>query len=218
MPCATKANQVKDIYFSQKDFEYLRIAGKKVFLFDGERSNDQNVLNYISKGEAEEINQRFLTKHRSPWYAVERRGVSKIWVGVFSRKGVKFVWNDSSCLTLTSFHVFYPSAIGEKFLDIFFLYLNTDFAKELIDKEKREYGAGLEKFEPNDINKSYIFNFAKLSDDELSKLRIMQEDFIKSAPTKRGKILTSANDMFKKAFESNPSNTLCLDQPSLPGM
>jgi len=211
LSCVTKANQVKDIYFSQKDFEYLRVGGKKVYLFDGERSNDQNVLNYIRKGEAEGINQRFLTKHRSPWYAVERREVSKIWVGVFGRNGIKFIWNDSSCLTLTCFHVFYPSSIGKKYLDIFFLYLNTDFAKELIDREKREYGDGLEKFEPNDINKSYVFNFAILSNEMLDKLRSMQKAFIKGDASKREEILLSANEIFKMAFESSPSNTLYQD-------
>ncbi|MEM5782651.1 MAG: N-6 DNA methylase [Candidatus Aenigmatarchaeota archaeon] len=211
LPCVTKANHVKDIYFSQKDFEFLKISGKKVYLFDGERSHDKNVLNYISKGEAEGINNRFLTKHRRPWFALEKRVVSKIWVGVFGRNGIKFIWNDSNCITLTCFHVFYPTSLGEKYLDIFFLYLNTDFSRELIDREKREYGDGLEKFEPNDINKSYVFNFAILSNETLDKLRGMQKEFIIGDISKKNEILVSANKIFKQVFESNSLNTLCQD-------
>lgn len=208
LPCVTKANQVKDIYFSEDDFEYLRKSDKNIYLFNGECSNNQYVLNYIRKGEEDKIDQRFLTKNRSPWYALEKRDVSDIWVGVFGRKGIKFILNDSNCLTLTCFHVFYPTTMGRKYLDIFFLYLNTAFAKDLFNKEKREYGDGLEKFEPNDINKAYIFNFAKLSDGELKTLRVLQRKFIHGDKLKRPEILMSANNIFKKAVESTPSEGL----------
>jgi adenine-specific DNA-methyltransferase len=43
-------------------------------------------------------------------------------------------------------------------LDLFFSYLLTDIAKEIFSDNRREYGGGLEKFEPNDLNKSYVLN------------------------------------------------------------
>ncbi len=34
----------------------------------------------------------------------------------------------------------------------------TDIAKEIFSDNRREYGGDLEKFEPNDLNKSYVLN------------------------------------------------------------
>ncbi|HHP7229909.1 MAG TPA: N-6 DNA methylase [Xenococcaceae cyanobacterium] len=43
--------------------------------------------------------------------------------------------------------------------DIFFAYLLTEIAQEIFNEQRREYGNGLKKFEPNDINKSKIIDF-----------------------------------------------------------
>ncbi|MDP3792335.1 MAG: N-6 DNA methylase [bacterium] len=201
-PCITKANFVKDILFSDNDFELLVKQNKKTYLFDGEKSNHKTCINYIKKGENENIHNKFLTKNRTPWFALEKRGVSKIWVSVFGRSGLKFIWNTSDCKNLTCFHSFYPTENGKKYLDILFVYLNTDFAKNLFDREKREYGNGLEKFEPNDINKSLILNFEIISKKDIDNLKRLQKEILKNDREKRTKIIEEANSIFKSYLQS----------------
>jgi len=201
LPCITKATHAKDIRFTQNDFDNLLRGNRKVYLFDGERCNDLSCTAYIGKGEDEGVDKRYLTRNRKPWYALEKRAVSKIWVSVFGRRGIKFVWNETNCLNLTCFHAFYPSHLGKKYLDILFLYLNTDFAKRLIDREKREYGNGLGKFEPNDINKALIFDFERLAEKTLNRLREMQRAFLVCAPEDRPRVLEEADDILRKASE-----------------
>jgi len=202
IPCITKAHHVKDIHFTEKDFDLLRKSNKKIYLFDGKRCNSESCKKYIEMGEKSGLHKRYLTKNRIPWYALEKREVSQIWVSVFGRVGLKFIWNETKCLNLTCFHAFYPKEKGKKYIDILFIYLNTDFARKLFEREKREYGNGLEKFEPNDINKSLIFNFDLLKENQIKKLRELQKKFLLSTKKKRSEILEKANEIFKKAYQS----------------
>ncbi|MCL0032979.1 hypothetical protein M1N06_04475 [Peptococcaceae bacterium] len=49
-------------------------------------------------------------------------------------------------------------------------YLLTDIAKEIFDDEKREYGDGLDKFEPNDLNNAKIVNLDIIDQETESKI------------------------------------------------
>jgi len=155
----------------------------------------------IKKGEQEGIQNRFLTKNRSPWYALEKRDLSNIWAPVFNRKGLKFVWNTSDCRNLTCFHSFYPKK--REYLDILFVYLNTNFAKKLFDREKREYGDGLDKFEPNDINKSLVLNFEILSANDFNSLKNFQTMLLNSKNEEREDIIHQADLIFKNYYQLN---------------
>jgi len=201
LPCITKAIQAKDILFTKEDFKKLKKDNKKIYLFKGEGANDNFCINYIKRGEELKIDQKYLTRNRDPWYSLEKRNVAKIWASVFGRKGLKFIWNNTNCLNLTCFHNFYPTEIGGKYLDIFFLYLNTNIAKRLFDKEKREYGNGLEKFEPNDINKSLIVDFDLLNNNQVKEIKKMQKKFLQFNINNRDNIIKKADKIFKKVFE-----------------
>lgn len=201
-PCITKANFAKDILFSNKDFDFLVKQNKKTYLFDGEKSNHETCTNYIKIGENQNIHNKFLTKNRTPWFALEKREVSKIWVSVFGRSGLKFIWNTSDCKNLTCFHSFYPTGYGKKYLDILFIYLNTDFAKNLFDREKREYGNGLEKFEPNDINKSLILNFEIISKNDIETLKKLQVKLLNNIGDERADLIKKADLIFKSYLQS----------------
>ena len=198
----TKANFAKDILFSNKDFEFLVKQNKKTYLFDGEKSNHKTCVNYIKKGEEQNIHNKFLTKNRTPWFALEKRDVSRIWVSVFGRSGLKFIWNTSDCKNLTCFHSFYPTEYGKKYLDILFIYLNTNFAKNLFDREKREYGNGLEKFEPNDINKSLILNFEIISKKDIDTLKKLQTKLLSNIGNERANLIKEADLIFKSYLQS----------------
>lgn len=198
LPCISKANDVKGIIFTKSDYQLLISEGRKVLLFNGMYSNDKNISEYIKLGEYQGTNLKYLTKTRKPWYSLEKREVSPIWAAVFGRNGLKFIWNESECLTLTCFHVFYPSEIGKKYLDILFIYLNSEVAFELFENEKREYGGGLGKFEPNDITKALYPDFGYLSRGQLDELKLLQRYFIDSGSEEERKyMLNKADQIFR---------------------
>ena len=199
IPCLSKAQQAPGKIFTQNDFEALLQSDKPVYLFDGEAATDKAVDRYIRSGEASDYQHRYLTRMRNPWYALEKRSLSKIWVGVFGRAGIRFVWNESNCVSLTCFHLFQPSRSGESSQLFLFLYLNSSIGRDFLELEKREYGDGLEKYEPNDINKALAPDFELLDQESSKRLSELQQAFIN---TERGTseertILEEANAIFE---------------------
>jgi adenine-specific DNA-methyltransferase len=177
IPCLSKARQAPGKVFASRDFEALKQADQPVFLFDGQAASRVAVDRYIRFGEESGFNDRYLTRVRKPWFALEKRTPGKIWVGVFSRGGVRFIWNDSDCISLTCFHVFQPSDVGQKYLPFIFLYLNSAAGRHFLEFEKREYGDGLAKFEPNDINKAQAPDFSRLDQGRIDRLITLQKSF-----------------------------------------
>jgi adenine-specific DNA-methyltransferase len=178
LPCVSKARHAPGRRFTAQDYEGLKRTDNPILLFDGQAAKGEAVSAYIESGCDAGYHERYLTRTRDPWYALEKRRPAPIWVGVFGRNGVRFVWNESDCLTLTCFHVFQPSDLGEKYLPILFLYLNSTLGRELLEPEKREYGDGLEKYEPNDINRSPAADFRLLGKRDVHRLGKLQTAFI----------------------------------------
>ena len=163
--CICHAVDVKNIIFTNDDFNRLSAADKNVYLFDGCKDKVNFQVNaYIKLGEECQINKRHLTSNRSPWYALENRLPSPIWVSVFNRNGLRFVRNNAQVYNLTTFHCVYN--IGEVDTNILFAYLITDMAKEIFLDNSRQYGNGLVKFEPNDLNKGKVADLRYLTDSE----------------------------------------------------
>ena len=178
MPCICRSKDIKKSYFTSDDFEQLADSDATVFLFNGTTANSGEVSDYILKGEREKINEKYLTKNRKPWYAIENRPPSPIWVSVFNRDGLKFVRNKANISNLTTFHCVYPnksSLYHSIDIDLLFAYLLTPTAKEIFNDNRREYGNGLKKFEPNDLNKAYMVNLSLLSDDEQHHIKSLIE-------------------------------------------
>lgn len=207
-PCITKAVHVKDIYFDDNQFNELKEQDKKVYLFDGEKLQNESCKAYIAFGEKQRVNQKYLTQNRDPWYALEKRKISPIWVSVFGRSGLKFIWNTSSCINLTCFHAFYSTEAGKKYLDVIFIYLYSDTAKKLFDREKREYGGGLGKFEPNDLNKAFAVDFRLLNDKQSVTLKELQSKLFRSEKKEREQLIKKADEIFRPLAQS------ALPQPS----
>ena len=199
LPCVTKSSHAKDRGFCTEDFQKLVDKGCKVFLFDGNRGETASVSAYLKLGVEMGVDQKYLTKARDPWYSLEKREPSKIWVSVFGRNGLKFIWNETDCLNLTCFHGFYPTRLGEEFLGMIYLYLNTPIAHYFLEKEKREYGNGLEKYEPNDINKTMIPDFRKLDKSKKSKLQELFKELISCKDEKE--IIGEADKLIRRLIE-----------------
>lgn len=165
VPCICHAVDVKSQIFTNDDFQALVQAGRNVFLLNAcESETNPNVRAYIRLGEKADIHKRYLTASRSPWYALEKREPSPIWVSVFNREGLRFVRNKAGVYNLTTFHCVYNKSNIET--DILFAYLITNVAKEIFLDNSRQYGNGLIKFEPNDLNRGKVVDLRLLSDEE----------------------------------------------------
>ncbi|MDR2805912.1 MAG: N-6 DNA methylase [Dysgonamonadaceae bacterium] len=173
LPCICHSVDVKGNHFTTSDFEELRQQGKSVYLLNAVNSNDENVLNYLRQGEVEKIDKKFLTASRNPWYSLEKRPTAPIWVSVFNRNGLRFVRNEAHISNLTTFHCIYPQTsifFSEVSIDLLFAYLLTDTARHIFEDNAREYGNGLQKFEPNDLNKGMMLDLRSLSINNKRKI------------------------------------------------
>lgn len=220
MPCICKVNDVKKIFFTDDDYKNLVNTNKTVFIFNALKlPQNKNVIKYICLGEDAEINRRHLTSSRSPWYSIEKRLPSPIWVSVFNRNGLKFIRNEAGIYNLTNFHCVYVVNSNID-VDVLFSYLITDVAKEIFMDNSRQYGNGLIKFEPNDLNKGMvvdlsllnydecclikdIYNFLKRSYKECYAIRILNSLFYKKFTTGKVNIKELRNefDFFKRNFQ-----------------
>lgn len=168
MPCICKAVDAPQTFFTQNEFTKLLNEDKTIYLFNGSTAPDNtSVLRYIHLGEELGINKRYLTASRSPWYAIENRPPAPIWVSVFNRSGLRFIRNEANIYNLTTFHCVYPKSTGVD-IDVLFAYLITDVAKEIFLDNSRQYGNGLIKFEPNDLNKGMVVDLTLLNSRESS--------------------------------------------------
>lgn len=166
MRCVCHSTDVHGLFFTDDDFQRLSHSDKAVYLFNGRADvEDEHVRGYISLGEETGADKRYLTASRKPWYAIENRKPSPIWVSVFNRKGLRFVRNIAGVSNLTTFHCVYDAGLVD--IDVLFGYLVTNVAKEIFMDNSRQYGNGLVKFEPNDLNKGKAVDLRLLTEEEV---------------------------------------------------
>lgn len=203
IPCLTKANQIKSNFFTETDYKSLYNNDDRVMLFDGKATINKSSEQYIKTGEELNIHTKHLTSKRKPWYSLENRLSALILVGVFNRKGLKFIRNETNAKNLTSFHCIYPNILLNNKVDLFFAYLLTDVAKNIFNENKREYGGGLEKFEPNDLNKSKVINLELVDMETEKKILDNYNKYRKSMlGNKENKVyLEKINDLFLHLLE-----------------
>ena len=198
MPCICKAVDAPQTFFTHNDFTKLSNGDKAVYLFNGSVADtNTSVLRYIRLGEDSGINKRYLTASRSPWYAIENRPPAPIWVSVFNRSGLRFIRNEANIYNLTTFHCVYPKADGVD-VDVLFAYLITDVAKEIFLDNSRQYGNGLVKFEPNDLNKGMVADLALLNTEESTFVRDVYA-FIKDTQKEKEGVLL-LNEFFSLRY------------------
>ena len=205
LPCICKAADVKDNFFTKEKFDSLVNADRQTYLLNLIGENDEKLLKYIELGEKTGVNKRYLTACRTPWYSLEKRQPSPIWVSVFNRGGIKFIRNEANISNLTTFHCVYPiqnSLFDNVNINILFAYLLTDVAREIFEDNRREYGNGLQKFEPNDLNKAMMINLSlldKKTENEVIRIyNKYRETSIQQQPDES--ILKEINEIFKKKY------------------
>jgi adenine-specific DNA-methyltransferase len=182
LPCVCHSIDVQGNFFNKSDFEELKKRDKNIFLINAIDSKNESVAKYLIKGEQEEIDKKFLTASRNPWYSLEKRPPAPIWVSVFNRAGLRFVRNEANVANLTTFHCIYPqlNMFSDISIDLLFAYLLTNTARQIFEDNSREYGNGLQKFEPNDLNKGKMLNIGKLSASNKLKIEDLYGKYIKN--------------------------------------
>lgn len=205
LPCICKAVDVKDNFFTEDNFHSLIKSDRQTYLLNAIGSKDENVLNYIALGEKTGIDKKYLTACRTPWYSLENRPPSPIWVSVFNRSGLKFIRNEANISNLTTFHCVYPvqnSLFDNVNVDVLFAYLLTDVAREIFEDNRREYGNGLQKFEPNDLNKAMMLNLTLLDKKTENKILELYKKYRDTAINKSpdDSFLTEINNILKNKY------------------
>ena len=196
--CICHSADVQTPIFTETDFMNLSSQDKAVFLFDGYANEDNpNVQHYIQLGEKIGADKNYLTASSNPWYAIENRQPSPIWVSVFNRNGLRFVRNKAGVYNLTTFHCVYN--IGEIDTDILFAYLVTNVAKEIFLDNSRQYGNGLIKFEPNDLNKGNVVDLRILNSKEKNFI-LSAFDNLQSNSDIRNQTIAILDDFFRTKF------------------
>ena len=192
IPCITKSNQLKTSIFSSEKLEKLILSDATIYLVNLEENSDcPAIKSYIKLGEEREVHKRYLTKMRSPWYKLEKRKPAELLFGVFSRDGYKVVRNFTNSINLTCYHGFNTNMFGAKYLDLLFFYFLSGAGKKILTINMRKYGDGLDKFEPNDLNNSFVPSSGWF--DSLKEVDIAYEY---SQIRKNGKISEKLNCVF----------------------
>jgi adenine-specific DNA-methyltransferase len=202
LPCVTKSIDVEGNFFTKDDFENLKQQDRFVYLLNATAPTDPPLKKYLAKGEAEEVHKKFLTASRNPWHTLEYRPPSPIWVSVFNRNGLRFILNEAKISNLTTFHCIYLNIFSEPKIDLLFAYLLTDISKDIFNDNRREYGNGLQKFEPNDINKALMVDLGRIEKKDEEEILELYYEYRKSALKKQPKedLLVKINSIFVEIF------------------
>lgn len=169
-PCLTKAQHAPYFDFGQEDFERLAAESKRVYLLDCQGELSQAVQAYLRQGERQGIHKRYLTSHRTPWYATEKREVAPILVTVFARRGFRFVLNRAGVWNLTAFHCIYPRFDDREQLRALMSYFTSTASRKYLQQQMRTYGVGLMKFEPGDVGDILVPNIESLEPKLVKRL------------------------------------------------
>jgi adenine-specific DNA-methyltransferase len=174
-PCIGRARDVKGLVFSDEDFKLLGSSVPK-YLVDLQNASFET-SQYIALGEAQGLPSRYLLSKRSPWYKLEERAPADIWVGVFGRDGIRFIWNQSGIKNLTTFHGiylrdFYPGIepADDFLVQALVAVLNSSRVQEKAKEFQRAYGGGLQKVEPKDVPQLLLPDVFALSQTKKHKL------------------------------------------------
>lgn len=203
-PCLIKAQDVRGHFFTENHFQRLQESDKPIYLFEGSVNlASKMVQDYLQLGEKLKIHQRYLTRHRNPWYALENRPPAPILVKVFNRAGLNFIRNEAGISNLTAFHCVYIKPEIMPKIDLLMAYLITDVAKEIFSDSRREYAAGLKKFEPNDLNNAYVVDLLKIDQQTTEKIlqayfRFREEELMEKDTTQTKRRL---NQIFLQILE-----------------
>lgn len=159
LPCLTKSTQALGPVFTASQFEELRGADAKIYLLSPNQPLNPGTEAYLRDGMTHNIHIRHLPSKRPLWYSPERRLAPDILVVVFSRGKTRFVRNLAGVRNLTTFHGIYVRPEHEHLLPLMMIYFWSSQCQLVMRDEQRQYGGGLQKYEPRDVENIKVPNF-----------------------------------------------------------
>ncbi len=201
LPCVAKASDIKNHIFNEDVYRRLYEENRKVTIFNGLRAHTEQDKSYIRYGEQKGVHEGYLTSHRSPWYAIENKAPAPIWIAAFSRDRIKVVRNEMMIINLTAFHGIYieDAAFSTEDINLLFCWLLTPTGQKLLKGNKREYGDGLDKFEPGDLMVADVLDVRKMkSQDRTDVLAYYQKMVDTLDPDLQQDMICSVDHIMKK--------------------
>lgn len=142
----------------------------RLFLLNTKLSEDEirrrflALATYLDEGKAKGLHERYLCKHRSPWYGQENRPPPTIVCTYLGRGDAKngrpfrFIFNDSRATVANVYLALYPTRVlaselarDPSLLRKIWLALNK-LPSDMLLGEGRVYGGGLHKLEPRELS------------------------------------------------------------------
>lgn len=145
------------------------LIDKQLFVLDCKlplptvKRNYPGLWEYLQEGIQKGVPERYLCRHRKPWYSQEYRSASLFYCTYIGRSGgglkkpFRFILNHSNAIVANVYLILYPKhhvrkaitnnpEIAKSIVDA----LNTITAQSMLD-EGRVYGGGLHKLEPKEL-------------------------------------------------------------------
>lgn len=153
----------------QADKNGLPLTKPQLFLLDSRLSEDEikrrfpSLFAYLQKGKTRGVHERYLCRHRAPWYAQENRPPAPFVCTYLGRSDAKngrpfrFILNNSQATVANVYLAMYPTprllsvikrdtSLIRRIWEV----LNRITPAQLLG-EGRVYGGGLHKLEPNEL-------------------------------------------------------------------
>jgi adenine-specific DNA-methyltransferase len=161
VPCLTRAAHASSPLLDRRTLATLAAQGERIYLLYLRGDERHPALaRYLAEGERRAVNERYLTRQRSPWWAMERKPAPDIFLAVFARGGVRVSRNEAGARSLACCHGIYVKRAED--VELVMAWLLTEAAAREIAGQRREYGGGLHKLEPNDLNRTLMPDLERL--------------------------------------------------------
>ena len=193
--CITRSADIINPVFTNEDMDVLIDKDRPVFVLDATEKDEEVLADYIKYGIAHGVHKKYLPANRTPWYSMEQKKVAPIWISSACRGTIKVVRNLAKAHALTTFHSLFVVDEYKDYVDIIFCYFLTPVAQKLLRDNRKELGNGLDKFQPNDINRAKMIDLTLLSlDDKCYVLDIYNQIKTSYEPSLIGQL----NNIFTK--------------------
>lgn len=211
LPCVAKASDVKELVFNKDSYRRLYEENRKVTIFNGARAHTGEDKAYLHYGEQNGIHEGYLTSHRSPWYAIENKEPAPIWIAAFSRDRIKVVRNEMMIRHLTAFHGIYieDASFSTEEINLLFCWLLTPTAQRLLKGNKREYGAGLDKFEPGDLMDADVLDVRRLKPQDKADVLSLYQKMADTLDSDLQQDIIASVDRIMKHYISTDDTYVC---------
>ena len=182
-PIVGRAEQLSGITFSDKDFEEVSNAGKKVYLFTPDNVDfaelSEAEKKYIQMGEKEEYHKGYKCRIRNRWYIVPQSWKPNAFMLRQINRVPKIVVNYTSATNTDTLHkIRFLDGVNGNHVAAAFI---NSFTFAQCEITGRSYGGGVMTFEPGEVRKLRIpmTNAEKLDIAYLDKC--MRENKIEEA-------------------------------------